>query len=268
MHRRLALLFALILAALAATASAEGDRMPTLKEAAQLYHQGRFDSSLARLEALRSQCPCKRRDSLTLYQYQGMASARLGRDEAAVGFFIGLLGLDSLFQFPRNENAQVLETFALALDRKAIATAVRKRDSTAGTEGPTFVAMPAAEPPTRFPGLTRSAGNPSLGAGDDPFPGKPRDPNIGLALGAVPFGIGWLARNKVKHGLALGLLQAGGLALSMYSSHAQTVAEKDDFRIQAHEEGKLQAWQWTQRISLSTALGAYLFSLIASAGDR
>ncbi|HKP94835.1 MAG TPA: hypothetical protein VJ385_03660, partial [Fibrobacteria bacterium] len=91
---------------------------------------------------------------------------------------------------------------------------------------------------------------------------------IGLAMGAVPFGAGWLTDHKVKRGLALGLLQAGGIVLSLYASHMQTAEQNDAFK--TRDEGELatvQTWQWVQRVSLSTALGAYLFSLIASAGD-
>ena len=33
------------------------------------------------------------------------------------------------------------------------------------------------------------------------------------------------------------------------------------------ELAQIQQWQWVQRVSFSTAVGSYLFSLIASAGD-
>ena len=36
---------------------------------------------------------------------------------------------------------------------------------------------------------------------------------------------------------------------------------------QDSELDSVHGWQWVQRVSLSTALGAYLFSLIASSGE-
>jgi hypothetical protein len=97
-------------------------------------------------------------------------------------------------------------------------------------------------------------------------PGNP--PSIGLAMGSMPFGTGWFVRHKFKHGLVLGVLQVGGLALSIYASNMQTLEAGDDFRVQDQGElNDINRWQWVQRASLSTAVGAYIFSLIASAGD-
>ncbi|HKP97012.1 MAG TPA: hypothetical protein VJ385_14775, partial [Fibrobacteria bacterium] len=97
-----ALLVPIAVAVAAATApAAPAASQASINKAAAFYHQGRFDSALARLESLKIQGPWKRRDSLSLFQYLGMSSARLGREEQAVDYFSGLLGLDSLFQFPR-----------------------------------------------------------------------------------------------------------------------------------------------------------------------
>jgi hypothetical protein len=284
-----------------------------VSEAASFYHQGRFDSAFTRLEALKSSGDMKRRDSLSLYQYLGMASARLGRGPEAEGHFATLLELDSLFQFPRNEDPLVLSAFTRARAQRPAQRAmtpvppaaplVRPQgptgaDSSAIAASPAAAlptaASPAAPAPKTSPTATFApqrgrhaddrplvlagialtevgAAGPMDGAGIKDAhgrqgPGNP--PSIGLALGAMPFGTGWFVRNKFKHGLALSILQAGGLALSMYASHMQTMEAEDIFRVQdENERSDIKRWQWVQRVSLSTAVGAYVFSLIASAGD-
>jgi hypothetical protein len=87
-------------------------------------------------------------------------------------------------------------------------------------------------------------------------------------MGAIPLGGGWLARREMKHGIALGLLQAAGLGLSLYASGRISASAGDAFGIQNDDElASVRKWQWVQGVSLSTALGAYLFSLIAATGD-
>src|SRR4051812_42038538 len=98
---------------LSALAAAMAHADPSLKQAAALYHQGRYDSALAVLGTCRARA-LKHRDSLALFQYSGMASARLGRSEEASGDFRALLDMDSLFQFPRNEDSAILAAFAQA----------------------------------------------------------------------------------------------------------------------------------------------------------
>ncbi len=274
-----------------ATVTASG---APVSEAASFYHQGRFDSALARLDALQSAGDMKRRDSLSLFQYLGMASARLGRVPEAEGYFTTLLGLDSLFQFPRNENPAVRSAFASASARRSVppATLPVEPQRPTGLDGSPATASPAAQTPAT---PASSAG--SIPQGRDYGDGKPlvlagmtlteigaagspgetgvtgrqalgNPPRIGLALGAMPFGTGWFVRNKFKHGLVLGILQTGGLALSVYASNMQTRIAGDPFRIQDMEErDEADRWQWVQRASFSTAVGAYVFSLIASAGD-
>lgn len=271
---------------LSAMATASG---APVSEAASFYHQGRFDSALARLEALQPAGDMKRRDSLSLFQYLGMASARLGRVPEAEGYFTTLLGLDSLFQFPRNEDPAVLAAFASASALRSIPPAppTVEPQGPSGPEGSLAKAPPAAPTPatraipqgrdygeakplvlagmtlteigaTGVPGETGVTGRRVL---SDP-------PRIGLALGAMPFGTGWFVRNKFKHGLVLGILQTGGLVLSVYSSNMRTRIAGDPFRIEDMEErDDADRWQWVQRASLSTAVGAYVYSLIASAGD-
>ena len=92
-------------------AAAAAHAGPCLKQAAALYHQGLYDSALSVLETCGPEA-LKRRDSLALFQYSGMAEARLGRDAEAAEDFRALLSLDSLFQFPRNEDFAVLAAFA------------------------------------------------------------------------------------------------------------------------------------------------------------
>jgi hypothetical protein len=90
---------------------------------------------------------------------------------------------------------------------------------------------------------------------------------MSLALGAVPLGGGWLARRRTSQGLVLGILQAGGFLLSVYASERQNRLYDDGYGLEPHEVGEATGWQWVQRISLSTALGAYLYSLVASGGE-
>lgn len=270
------ILAALALAVLPAALSAQApspspSQSASIHQAAAFYHEGRFDSALARLEALKTQGPWKRRDSLSLYQYLGMASARLGHGDEATGYFSELLGLDSLFQFPRNEDPMVLESFTRAQgQRAAVAAASGSPPSPPGPVPPAPDAVPApgrdvpgpAAPGIR-PGKISIADSGSTG-------GKPdaHHRNLGLALGALPMGAGWLTHQRVATGVALGLLQAGGIALSMYASGIQTRQAGDRFGTQ--DDGEVasgQTWQWVQRVSLSTAIGAYLFSLIAATGD-
>ncbi|MDB5103125.1 MAG: hypothetical protein JWP91_814 [Fibrobacteres bacterium] len=259
-------------------------RGATVNQAAAFYHQGRYDSALANLEALKSQGPFKRRDSLSLYQYLGMSSARLGREPDAVAYFVTLLGLDSLFQFARNEDPAILRTFTLAREAGTggalptlPAPPALAGPAPAGQSAPIasieatspIAAGHAPSPAPSTPEPTGSVGKISIA--DSVSPGRSgtaERPSIGLALGALPLGTGWFARGKVNHGLVLGLLQAGGIAVSLYASDAQSREQNDAFQVRDKDElATLRQWQWVQRVSISTALGAYLFSLIASAGD-
>lgn len=293
-------------AASALIAASPGHGAP-LNQAASFYHQGRFDSALTRLEAIKNAGDLKRRDSLSVFQYLGMASARLGRQPEAAGYFTSLLGMDSLFQFPRNEDPAVLTAFERAraqLSSPASVPSIPPVDphvphlGTLAADSST-IALPAAPLPAAAPSPAKAA--PKTGAGtrldgDDrpmvlagitlteigadgasgtqaaPGAGGHRDmgtpPRIGLSLGAMPFGTGWFVRNRVKHGLVLGIMQAGGLALSLYASDRQSREAGDPFRIKDKAElDAARQWQLVQRVSLSMAVGAYVFSLIASAGD-
>jgi hypothetical protein len=266
--------------AVAASASAvmvfgEPNGKAGLNQAAALYQQARYDSSLARLEALKSSGPWKRRDSLSLFQYLGMASAKLGRDSAAVAYFSDLLRIDSLFQFPRNEDSLILNDFGRAREsRSPAASATASAKTAPATIGPKDTATAfaktirddLAEPLPIAPGNPRAFAPPTAAASA----ASPMAANrkIGLAFGALPLGTGWMARDRVKSGLALGFLQAGGALFSVYASNAQTQSRSDNHGIRDHDQlASIKQWQWVQGISLSTALGAYLFSLIASAGD-
>ncbi len=269
----------LAIAAVVASSQADAKRAGAIvNDAAHFYHQGLFDSALVRLEALQSQGPFKRRDSLSLYQYLGMASARLGQDSQAVAYFTRLLRLDSLFQFPKNEDAQVLQAFDRAHEAKN-AAGIPEASAIPGAGNPSAPPpAPSESAPATFAGLSLRSAPPAPAGSTETLSLRasggltektgPGNAHVGLALGAVPLGAGWLVRNRVKHGVALGILQAGGIAISIYASEMQSREENDAFRVKnENERGNLQSWQWVQRVSLSTALGAYLFSLIASAGD-
>lgn len=265
-----------------ALAVATAHSAPSLKQAASLYHQGRYDSALAVLETCRSS-PLKHRDSLALFQYSGMASARLGRSEEANADFRALLELDSLFQFPRNEDSAILTAFSRArLERaappsqgadSALDRDLSPRVAGAGTGSGTALAVGAVVPSDQRVPIPSYPGSDPAGSAAPPtaFPavaGRSGQPGIGLAMGAIPLGGGWLYHGRRKQGWTLAVLQAGGMAFSFYASSQISAAERDADGIRDHTElGSEVRWQWTQRVTLSLALGAYLFSLIASRGE-
>lgn len=240
-----------------------------LNRAAGLYHQAGYDSARAQLETLLlSGTTWRRRDSLVIFQYLGMSWSRLGADSQAVSRFGDLLRIDSLFRFPRNEDSAVLRNFQAARDRHD----ARARAFAAGAG--TLAAAEAASPPAPAPiPLAMADGDQGPAAPfADPDPrrahpaGRAR-PRMSPALGAIPLGGGWLARERKAHGVSLGLIQAGGLILSFYASERQSRMRNDAFGLEASERGAAIGWQWVQGVSLSTAMGAYIFSIIASGGD-
>ncbi|MEO6098054.1 MAG: hypothetical protein ABIW76_21290 [Fibrobacteria bacterium] len=270
-------------AALLAVLVAIPVRGAAIKEAAGFYHQGLFDSSLACLKAVKAEGHLKHRDSLSLFQYLGMASARLGREPEAVGHFGSLLGLDSLFQFPRNEDSAVLRAFSRARERRTapLADAAPGQDTlkpqplpaaplkNGSGPGILLASSSPSSAPTSPSSTSADIGIPLTGPNPPDTPALRKPPPIGFTMGALPLGAGWFARDKVKHGLVLGLLQAGGIALSIYASDRQSREQRDIFQVQNRDEAAdLEKWQLVQRVSLSTAVGAYLFSLIAASGDR
>ncbi|MDQ3000856.1 MAG: hypothetical protein M3Y08_06305 [Fibrobacterota bacterium] len=228
----------------------------SINQAAAFYHQGKFDSALANLEVLKGMGPWKRRDSLSFFQYLGMSSARLGREAEAAGYFQGLLGLDSLFQFPRNEDPLVAKAFQRAREDRLAQSSLPPSGTGATAASADMNGKISMVDSGRVTGTVSAQRGTEKSAG------------IGLAMGAIPLGGGWLARHKIKHGMSLGLLQAGGIVLSLYASARVTREAGDGDGIRDEVQlSTVENWQWVQRISLSTALGAYLFSLIASAGD-
>jgi hypothetical protein len=270
----------------AALAAAPLHAGPGLKEAVALYHRGHYDSALAALEAARPAI-AKRRDSLSLFQYSGMASARLGRADLATADFGILLALDSLFQFPRNEDPAILDAFAKAKGPRSGRTGAADAASPeipprggdtigaarlayAGNGSGAGLAVGANLPAGGLVPIPSYPGSGSPADGASPFGpghtgGEPRGSGIGLAMGAIPLGGGWLAEGRYGKGLALAVLQIGGTALSLYASSRITAEEKDLYGIQNERElGTVRRWQWTQGVALSTALGSYLYSLIAS----
>ncbi|HLP43090.1 MAG TPA: hypothetical protein VK465_16405 [Fibrobacteria bacterium] len=261
----------LILAALAAGAAGETAAADpaALNRAAALYHEGRHDSARVRLESLLAESPSSRRDSLMLLQYLGMAHSRRGEDTAAVARFRELLSLDSLFRFPRNEDPAVARNFEAARRERLAQKTVAAPEPVAGG------LMPVTPVPIDAVGTTSAA--PVAGPGARSLPpataeaplavADPRPRPMSIALGAVPLGAGWLARGQTAHGAALGILQVGGLLLALHASSIQSGIQGDAYGLEAGERERATRWQWTQRISLSTALGAYLYSIIA-AGEK
>jgi hypothetical protein len=265
-----------------------------LNEAASLYHQARFAPALARLQTLLSESAWKRRDSLMLYQYLGMASARLGRDSSAADYFTALLALDSLFRFPKNEDASVLAAFKQARFRRsarptppetpaqppvvaAPETPDRADSLPAAPPAAALAATSPAPPPAAAsvtpmlptPPMAASAFGPGTGGG--PAPGavpSGRSPEMNFAYGAIPFGAGWMMRSRVKRGVAMGLLQAAGLLFSGYASEMQSREQNDQYGLKdGRELSSSESWQWAQRVSFSLAAGTYLFSIFASMGE-
>lgn len=258
---RAALLLALGAALGAAPSPAAAGDAAALQQAAGLYHQARYDDARAGLEELMDQEGWRRRDSLMILQYLGMSYSRLGADSAAVSRFGDLLEVDSLFRFPSNEEAGIRRNFQAARKSRA---ARRAAASAAPAPVPaTDPAEPAAQAPAAG---TASASPPPLAAA-----GVPDDPSrarMSLALGAVPLGGGWLIRKRRLHGVSLAMVQAGGILLSVYASGQQDRMREDLHGIEAGRERDLMVrWQWVQGVSLSTAVGAYLFSIFASGGD-
>jgi hypothetical protein len=260
---------------LAVHASGAAADPAALNHAASLYHQARFDSARARMESLLSDEGWRRRDSLMLYQYLGMASSRLGADADAVSRFGRLLELDSLFQFARNEDPDILRNFAAAREARRQAALPGESPRAAGSA---VIPAPGAAMPHRLDAGTarEPAGlesalpgapppDPLRAASADGF-GTPRK-RMNLALGAVPLGGGWLARERTGHAVTLGLLQGGGALLSLYASQQLSRARNDRWGAEdGREVDMMVRWQWVQAVSLSTAVGAYLFSIFASGG--
>jgi tetratricopeptide (TPR) repeat protein len=218
------------------------DKKMELNQAVSLYHQAQYDSALAHLKALKTIGPWKKRDSLSLFQYLGMTSTKIGQEAEAVDYFSGLLDLDSLFQFPTNEDTLILGTFRRAQEMRLMKNDAPLPDTQDQPQALSIQILPA----------------PVLSTSPQP---SATPPKIGFAYGAIPLGAGWIARSRLNSGLSLGFIQASGILLSIYASEMQNKQQDNG------DLASLHKWQWTQRISLSTALGAYIFSLIASAGD-
>ncbi len=214
------------------------------------YYQNKFDSALLVLKSFKlnsdSGFSISEKDSVSLFQYLGMASAKLGKDSLATENFSHLLLLDSLFRFPRNEDPAILHAFHLAQNKI-------QTKSQGKNKGPLV-------PENSLDNVTPG--------GLSPAPVTIIHQKVGFVYGAIPLGLGWALRNRKKPALALGILQVGGLFLSYYASERQNKSQRDANLIHDAEElDRINQWQWTQRLSLTTALGAYLYSIIASLGD-
>jgi hypothetical protein len=275
---RVLLIALLLLAETRAEEKHAGNPSPELNRAAGLYYQAKYDSALAGLEKMVGTGPWKRRDSLVLYQYLGMSSARLGHDTAAVGYFGSLLALDSLFRFPRNEDPSVLAAFKRAREKKTPAAAsappaaviapvaaTLPKDTLAGAPPPPDTARvtnhittaPAAPEGSRLAALPPPALTEQAAQG----------PRMTLGFGAIPLGAGWMARGHRGRGAALGALQIAGVVVSAFASEMQSRSQNDAYGLTDRELSAAEGWQWTQRVSLSVTTLAYLYSIIASTGE-
>ena len=248
--------------ALFLAASAWGEPAGQINQAVVLYHQASYDSALGRMQTLLSTETLRKRDSLALYQYLGMAAARLGRDSAATTYFGGLLALDSLFQFPRNEDPAILAGFSRAQEIR------RRPPAPAPVPAPSTADPASLSPSPVIDSVLPETPLARMGVQPPPSAPAPFRPRMNLGYGLVPLGAGWLARKRFSEGMTLGILQAGGFFLSIYASELQSQEQRDgDGIYDRNQMERAERWQWVQRISLSTAMGAYLFSIIASAGE-
>lgn len=244
-----------------------------LNHAVSQYHQGNYALALSEFDSLKNEANATHRDSITLFQYLGMASTQAGWDSKAVHYFTVLIQIDSLFQFPRNEDARILQNFSLASqtqpnpEKPPIAEAPPISGTPLMGETATAPAAGAAPNPTTLRVLPQTL---------EPQPAPQQTPNIfatntnkiGFAYGAIPLGGGWMMQNKNLKGWTLGLLQVTSIALSIYASEIQSDLQNDSDAIHNNsEKTTLKQWQWTQRISLTTALGTYLYSIFSALGD-
>ena len=252
---------ALLMAGLAGTGPTD-KRDGDLNRAAALYHEAKYDSAYGDLVGLLADGNWKRRDSLVLYQYLGMTCARLGRDSLAAEYFAGLIGVDSLFRFARNEDPVMLDAFQrgkLFASGKRGKSPIPLSDAASGSRPEAAAAGPAQLTPTA-----------SLFATPAPTPGDAalHEARMNLAYGAIPFGAGWMARNRMKRGVTVGFIQLAALVVSGYASEMQNREQQDlDGLGSGKQLSAAQNWQWIQRISLSVAVGGYLYSIISSGGE-
>ncbi len=259
----------LVLACASHKSHAEPQGKSNLNLAITLYQQGLYDSSLHQLETLARESQSKRRDSICIVQYLGMASAILGMDSTATVYFSKLLELDSLFQFPKNEDTRILSNFQKAQEMLVVhqdAVPLLEPIEPLGPIEPKQKLAPIAA----LTSVTQPKElSPDSSIRSDVLITRvSKTGKIGLTYGAWPLGAGWIVKKQVRPGLGLGALQATGLALSVYASFIQSRGQGDGFGVRDERERvTMEKWQWTQRIALSTALGAYIFSLIASVGD-
>jgi hypothetical protein len=264
----------LVLACASHKSHAEPQGKSNLNLAVTLYQQGLYDSSLHQLETLALEIQWKHRDSLCIIQYLGMASAKLGMDSTATVYFSKLLELDSLFQFPKNEDTHILSNFQkaqemLVVQQNAVPLLEPEPIEPIEPLGP-IEPIQTLAPIAPLTSVTQSKelSPDSTFRSDVLITRASKTGKIGLAYGALPLGSGWIVKKRVKTGLGLGALQATGLFLSGYASYMQSRGQGDGFGVRdERERATMEKWQWTQRIALSTALGAYIFSLIASVGE-
>ncbi len=259
----------LVLACASHKSHAEPQGKSNLNLAVTLYQQGLYDSSLHQLETLARESQSKRRDSICIVQYLGMASAKLGMDSTATVYFSKLLGLDSLFQFPKNEDIRILSNFQKAQEMLVVqqdAVPLLEPIEALGPIEPLRTLTPIA--PLTSATQSKELSPDSSIRSDVLIPRTRETDKIGLTYGAWPLGAGWIVKKRIRPGLGLGAVQVTGLLLSAYASYMQSREQGDAFGVRDERERvTLEKWQWTQRIALSTALGAYIFSLIASVGD-
>jgi len=215
-----------------------------LNEGVKLYHQGNFEEANDFFNNLKNPIDASHRDSLTLFQYLGMTATQLGSDSLAIDYFSTLIIVDSLFQFPSNEAEGILKNFSAAHVLKQ-PPEILEIDPAPQNQNQTQ-AQPLPFTATELSGTNK----------------------IGFVYGAIPLGGGWLIKEKKITGWTLAALELAGFALSIYASEKQNDFQNDFDAIHDNaEKTSVKNWQWTQRISLSVALGTYLYSILSATGD-
>ncbi len=209
------------------------------------FYNMNFQKSWDVLDSLKNNASLSKTDSIEIFQYLGMNAAKLGQDSLAVDHFYQLLLLDSLWQFPENEDESILKDFKVAKESY-------EEEQDIKPEPLKLTAAEVASHPLKI----------------EISPSKNAIKMINLGDGLIPLGLGWVAKKRFKSGIAYGLLEGGGALLSIFASMRQDQIDKDKYGIMNQSElNKSQQWQFTQRLSFSVALGAYLISVLATLGE-
>lgn len=228
----------------------------SLEKSLEFFNNGDILAAKPILDSLSNAEGQSHQDSLLIWQYLGMCNSLIGLDKPALSAFSQLLKMDSTWRLPSNEDRRILRLFekalkdlhtekaetikpALNLPRDTVSQRSSARDSLAQA---LQIELPVSS-------LTEAK--------------KPLK-KMDLSHGLIPLGIGWVIQSHPKTGLAYGMLQLGGLAVSIYASSRQSTIKNDGNGIEYEEQNDVRRWQLVQQISLSTSVITYLSSVLLS----